>query len=71
LTTNWPGNIRELENVIKRAVILAKGSVISPELLFEGVKRGIKSSPERSRLSANYLNPNITSSDGDIYKLVH
>ncbi|HBG23690.1 MAG TPA: DNA-binding response regulator, partial [Rikenellaceae bacterium] len=53
LDYNWPGNIRELENVIKRAVILAKGSVISPDLLFEGVERQVlQSSPERSRLSA-------------------
>jgi NtrC-family two-component system response regulator AlgB len=29
----WPGNIRELRNVIERAVILGKGTVIGPELL--------------------------------------
>jgi DNA-binding NtrC family response regulator len=28
---SWPGNIRELENVIERAVILSKGPVINPE----------------------------------------
>jgi DNA-binding NtrC family response regulator len=27
----WPGNIRELENVIERAVIMARGAVIQPE----------------------------------------
>lgn len=27
----WPGNIRELANLIERAVVLAKGSVIEPE----------------------------------------
>jgi two-component system, NtrC family, response regulator HydG len=28
---NWPGNIRELENVIERAIILTKGPLIMPE----------------------------------------
>ena len=26
---NWPGNVREVENVIERAVVLAQGSVIT------------------------------------------
>jgi DNA-binding NtrC family response regulator len=29
----WPGNIRELENVIERAVILARSSVVTPKEL--------------------------------------
>lgn len=32
-TYTWPGNIRELENVIERAVILADGSEINHDLL--------------------------------------
>jgi len=28
---NWPGNIRELENVIERAIILSTGPIITPE----------------------------------------
>ncbi len=35
---NWPGNIRELENVIERSVVLAKNSTIGPESIqFEAV----------------------------------
>lgn len=35
---NWPGNIRELENVIERGVLLAKNSLIGPESIqFEAV----------------------------------
>ena len=31
MSYTWQGNIRELENVIERAVILCKGKVIEPE----------------------------------------
>jgi two-component system, NtrC family, response regulator HydG len=31
LRYNWPGNIRELENAIERAVLLTEGPVITPE----------------------------------------
>ncbi|ANT64899.1 sigma-54 interaction domain-containing protein [Prosthecochloris sp. CIB 2401] len=30
---DWPGNIRELENVLRRAITLSSGSVITPESL--------------------------------------
>ncbi len=29
----WPGNVRELENAMERAVVLSRGSQITPELL--------------------------------------
>ncbi len=34
---DWQGNVRELENVIERAVVLATGSALTPELLPENV----------------------------------
>jgi DNA-binding NtrC family response regulator len=43
---NWPGNIRELENVIERAIILTKGPIIIPEDFPESlsnVKHGAQS----------------------------
>lgn len=30
---NWKGNIRELKNIIERAVILADGNIVSADLL--------------------------------------
>lgn len=34
---NWPGNVRELENTIHRGIILARGSVITPQhIVFTG-----------------------------------
>ena len=46
---SWPGNIRELENLIERAYILEKSSVLTPEsfpselFVSQGPKRGGKS----------------------------
>jgi len=37
LKHDWPGNVRELENAIERAVILARGDLITPaDLLYYG-----------------------------------
>ncbi|RNC66015.1 MAG: sigma-54-dependent Fis family transcriptional regulator [Desulfuromonadales bacterium] len=30
---HWPGNVRELENVMERAVILARGDLVTPDVL--------------------------------------
>lgn len=37
---SWPGNIRELENVIKRAIILSEQELITPALLPNEIKEG-------------------------------
>jgi two-component system response regulator AtoC len=37
LEYHWPGNVRELENAVHRAIILARGSVITPQhIVFTG-----------------------------------
>ncbi len=38
---NWPGNIRELENVIERSVVVCKTNEIIPDDLSETVRKGI------------------------------
>ncbi|KPJ59570.1 MAG: hypothetical protein AMJ46_10660 [Latescibacteria bacterium DG_63] len=55
LNYSWPGNIRELKNVIERTVLLEKGPLVSPEHLPREIaiaqrqeSRGKSSSPEKS-----------------------
>ena len=36
---HWPGNIRELENVIERALVLGAGEMLGVESLPESVRR--------------------------------
>jgi DNA-binding NtrC family response regulator len=40
LSYRWPGNVRELENTIEHAVLLSKGSQMTPEDLPQKVKEG-------------------------------
>ena len=37
---SWQGNVRELVNVVERAVVLTKGTLIGPEDLPEPIRRG-------------------------------
>jgi chemotaxis protein methyltransferase CheR len=36
---SWPGNIRELENVVERALILSSGSTLAIDPMFAGARR--------------------------------
>lgn len=49
----WPGNIRELENAIERAVILCENDRITPELLaIEATRKVIPDSPKAASTEA-------------------
>lgn len=45
LRYDWPGNVGELENVIERAVVLARGQYLSPEELPPALSRPTFASP--------------------------
>ena len=45
LNYDWPGNIREMENLMERLVLLARGDTITPEDLPAEMKTGAEASP--------------------------
>lgn len=49
----WEGNIRELQNVIERAVILCKGGVITPDHLPISLIRGLYPTKDKPQTSDN------------------
>lgn len=51
LDYHWPGNVRQLENAIERAVVLSQGQLIEPEqLLMPGDEQVNKADPLRTAL---------------------
>jgi two-component system nitrogen regulation response regulator GlnG len=46
LAYHWGGNIRELENVMKRAMVLATSDVVLPHHLPESIRGGAKDQDE-------------------------
>jgi len=58
---SWPGNIRELANVIERGVVLTRGETIAPEVLpplaapHEGIPLGLPLAEALNRFKSDYL----------------
>jgi len=66
----WPGNIRQLENTIKRAIILAKGSVITKELLTNELEPSATPITSQQNRLDFYLSSEIMKREGEIFQLV-
>lgn len=47
---NWPGNVRQLENIIERCVVLCKDKEINNEIVFEAISNLLNFIPEESSL---------------------
>jgi two-component system, NtrC family, response regulator AtoC len=62
---SWPGNIRELRNVIERAVLLARDGVITPELLPTEVTGAEPPRNDASRPSPPPARPPMPTLTGD------
>lgn len=45
----WPGNIRELKNIVERAIIISSGDVIDPDVLPIGETRELKSTKTKRK----------------------
>ncbi len=58
---SWPGNVREMENAIERAVILASDSLITPELLAIDSSVEIPETGQKTTTEAS--DPNISLED--------
>ncbi len=53
----WPGNIRELENIVHRCVLLEQGDKISPNTLPEEIRRQAESPDEKEELKSRLSRP--------------
>lgn len=67
LDYTWPGNLRELQSVLKHAVVEATGPLIQPEFLPESLRRN--SGP--LRLNPSVREPSPTGGDDELIAFIH
>ncbi len=61
LNYNWPGNIREMRNIIERLVIIAKENLISDQLFYEQITPSQKKSTTLAPVDVDVYTTKITS----------
>jgi transcriptional regulator with GAF, ATPase, and Fis domain len=65
---NWPGNIREMENRIKKAVILAEGNLIGPDdlgLEADTLPKILSLSDAKEQFQRDYINEILALNNGN------
>ncbi|MDD5059372.1 MAG: sigma 54-interacting transcriptional regulator [Sideroxydans sp.] len=79
LRYDFPGNVRELRNILERALIMVDGNTIQPQHLFLGAVKGVRSAAAEAtpfaeiapleNLEKNYLTWVVKNFQGDRKKL--
>ncbi len=67
---HWPGNVRQLENLMKRAILLSKNNVITPEVLELELNSGTMEDVRPPRKSLSALPEDFDHYNGHLYKYV-
>jgi len=70
LRYHWPGNVRQLQNVIERAVVLTTGSMITRRNLPNEVVHGAPSEPATAAPSHGFSNSELSASPPQIRALL-
>jgi propionate catabolism operon transcriptional regulator len=60
IAQDWPGNVRQLENVVERCVVLSRGGAITPEVVRSAMIRpSVSSSPPQGDRGAPEAPPSV------------
>ena len=65
----WPGNIRELKNVIQRAVLLAKGVELTPHLLPNRIANAASSATNSHKQSSFHIGMSLAEVEREYIKM--
>src|SRR5262249_1683380 len=69
---SWPGNIRELQSVLKQALLRATGSVLIPAFLPDALAAGIAAAPAQAGLPfESFIRQLLANGCADVYAEAH
>jgi two-component system response regulator GlrR len=71
----WPGNVRQLYNVVEHAVALSTSSLIAEDLLHDAIKQDLKKIPPlaeaRRQFEQQYLIQLLQTTRGNVTQAAH